>query len=550
MKKKLLSLFLTLTVLAGLLVVPAGAEWALPASVDLETGESIEIRTDGLARGGWRWSCSNASVVDWDNDDCWCRLTGLRPGTAVITVKFTKDNGFSPAYEVTETCIVTVKAPDTSAADTPPELEPLVTYGKTGDYVGDIIDDIRGFNAGVVPVRYKGLWGLANAEMQLVLPFQFEDTNVEGHYEVTENGHFVARLDGRPYVINTKGEVIFSLPAGYTGLRVSYNMITAVRYSNGFSYAYYYIDGRKRNSEEVTNLRKLAGKYYNGLGDLIQYVYYDGYKKYGEEHYNNTYYGSCAGNPDVGWPSLTVEHCEKKLSERLQEGVIVAQDYDTKLYGLVDTKGNELIPCVYDKLYNSRGGYLAYQKGDKFGLLENPVNPPSGAAVKPATPTAPATPAASTTPTAPATPTTPTSPFTIEDGVLTRYKGSGGAVAIPSSVSSIGDDAFFNCGNVTSVTIPGSVTSIGRWAFYNCAGLTDVTIPDGVTKIANFTFCKCANLTSVTIPVSVTEIGVCAFDDCTSLKDVYYGGSEAQWKAIAIVGYSTSSLITAAIHYS
>ena len=38
-------------------------------------------------------------------------------------------------------------------------------------------------------------------------------------------------------------------------------------------------------------------------------------------------------------------------------------------------------------------------------------------------------------------------------------------VAIPDSVTSIGDEAFYNCGGLTSVTIPNSVTSIGTDAF-------------------------------------------------------------------------------------
>lgn len=96
--------------------------------------------------------------------------------------------------------------------------------------------------------------------------------------------------------------------------------------------------------------------------------------------------------------------------------------------------------------------------------------------------------------------------------------------------------------------IPNEVTAIGNDAFFNCTRLTSVTIPSGVTKIANFTFCKCTNLTSATIPVGISEIGLGAFDECTALKDVYYGGTEAQWQAIKIVDYD--ALKSAAIHYS
>ena len=61
-------------------------------------------------------------------------------------------------------------------------------------------------------------------------------------------------------------------------------------------------------------------------------------------------------------------------------------------------------------------------------------------------------------------------------------------VNIGNAVTSIGNNAFFGCGDLTSVTIPGGVTSIGDGAFSGCSGLTSVTIPDSVTSIGNWAF--------------------------------------------------------------
>ncbi len=121
------------------------------------------------------------------------------------------------------------------------------------------------------------------------------------------------------------------------------------------------------------------------------------------------------------------------------------------------------------------------------------------------------------------------------------------SVTIPDGVTYIGQGAFDGAG-LTSVTIPDSVTSIGPGAFGG-TGLTSVIIPDGVTIIDWQTFSNCGSLTSVTIPGSVTGIGRRAFANCASLTDVYYGGSEAQWKAIKIDEYN-EALANAAIHYS
>ncbi|MDE7189608.1 MAG: leucine-rich repeat domain-containing protein, partial [Muribaculaceae bacterium] len=116
------------------------------------------------------------------------------------------------------------------------------------------------------------------------------------------------------------------------------------------------------------------------------------------------------------------------------------------------------------------------------------------------------------------------------------------SVSIPSSVTAIGTNPFIGChnlqinlsynnhfriidnllisdsGNLISclntasrISIPSSVTAIGNKAFYNCEALQSVSIPSSVTAIGGYAFYECTALQSINIPSSVTAIGDEAF---------------------------------------
>ena len=73
-------------------------------------------------------------------------------------------------------------------------------------------------------------------------------------------------------------------------------------------------------------------------------------------------------------------------------------------------------------------------------------------------------------------------------------------VSLPNTVTTIGPQAFLNCGQLTSITIPNSVTTIGQQAFLNCEQLTSITIPNSVTEIGSGAFSGCKNLEEISIP--------------------------------------------------
>ena len=74
------------------------------------------------------------------------------------------------------------------------------------------------------------------------------------------------------------------------------------------------------------------------------------------------------------------------------------------------------------------------------------------------------------------------------------------SILIPESVTGIGRSAFSGCSSLTSVTIGNGVKTIGQWAFFSCSKLTSLTIPDNVTSIGGYAFYSCYGLGSISIP--------------------------------------------------
>jgi hypothetical protein len=116
--------------------------------------------------------------------------------------------------------------------------------------------------------------------------------------------------------------------------------------------------------------------------------------------------------------------------------------------------------------------------------------------------------------------------FNKQKTVLLQHPGAkAGAYTIPGTVTSIGDNGFYGCSNLTGVTIPSSVTSIGGGAFYGCSALAGVTIPSSMTTIGDWAFGNCSGLMDVTIPTSVTGIGSRAFSGCSKLAVAEFSGN-------------------------
>ena len=170
--------------------------------------------------------------------------------------------------------------------------------------------------------------------------------------------------------------------------------------------------------------------------------------------------------------------------------------------------------------------------------------------------------------------------FTVINGVLVAYRGTGGNVVIPDNlrITEIGMSVFENNNTIASVSIPEGVTIIDIRAFYN-SSLTDVSIPSSVISIGDNVFEGCSNLLAINVnaensnyssqdgvlynfyksvllfypdrktgsfalPNSVMIIGERAFSNCSGLTSVRIPNSIMSIGGSAFTGCSQLSDIT------
>ena len=89
---------------------------------------------------------------------------------------------------------------------------------------------------------------------------------------------------------------------------------------------------------------------------------------------------------------------------------------------------------------------------------------------------------------------------------------------IPTTVTSIGDCAFYGRADLTHITIPDQITTIGIAAFRDCKSLESVVIGDNLKIIDESAFLSCTSMTSFSIGKGIESIMRSAFMDCGKLE--------------------------------
>ncbi len=109
-------------------------------------------------------------------------------------------------------------------------------------------------------------------------------------------------------------------------------------------------------------------------------------------------------------------------------------------------------------------------------------------------------------------------------------------LVVPEGVKSIHAGSFYFLKSLKSVSIPSSVESIGKEAFWLCQNMEEVNMAKGVKTIGEWSFASVNSLKSISIPNSVETIGDWAFFSCNQLQKVKMGDGV---RTIGVKAFST-----------
>ena len=113
------------------------------------------------------------------------------------------------------------------------------------------------------------------------------------------------------------------------------------------------------------------------------------------------------------------------------------------------------------------------------------------------------------------------------------------SLALPDSVSNLSRFAFAYCDNLNYISIGAGIKRLDEVGIFEASNITSIKIPEGVESLGAQTFYNCKNLTSIILPVSMQLIDYSATRDCNNLREVYYEGTESQWRNVIVQNYNS-----------
>ena len=106
------------------------------------------------------------------------------------------------------------------------------------------------------------------------------------------------------------------------------------------------------------------------------------------------------------------------------------------------------------------------------------------------------------------------------------------SIILPDSITTINEDAFYQCSELKIVHLGSSIKSIGNKAFSKCINLKTIHLPDSLTTIGICAFSQCYSLESVYIGNNISKLEMRVFQNCSNLTSIYFNGTINEWNSI------------------
>ena len=122
------------------------------------------------------------------------------------------------------------------------------------------------------------------------------------------------------------------------------------------------------------------------------------------------------------------------------------------------------------------------------------------------------------------------------------------SVKLPSSLTVIGENMFYDCLSLEEITLPESVVELSAFAFDHCESLNRINLSSQLKTVGYGAFSGCSSLTSITIPENVETIAGKAFEGCLSLSTVTIESKHVWREALGKGSNHAGGLIAYAKH--
>ena len=121
--------------------------------------------------------------------------------------------------------------------------------------------------------------------------------------------------------------------------------------------------------------------------------------------------------------------------------------------------------------------------------------------------------------------------YTKDGKTILRYPiaKTGTSYTILSTVTTIGNSAFYWVRNLERVTIPSSVTKVEAYGFDSCPKIKIITIPSKVTTIEKYAFGYLTGLNYLNIQAKNPSVVSTAFNGTANIKVLTYIGTSSEW---------------------